>query len=147
VTRVRRRGERGETLVELLVTIVILGSAIIALVAGVATAIASSDSHRQEATAEGVIRSFAERVQDPTDVPYVSCALVSTYPASPPGFTLPAGWPSASITAISYLQADATFGPTCPSPDLGAQQLTLQVTSPHSVHGTTETLVIVKRLP
>ena len=140
--RFREWNDRGETLIELLVTIVIMGLAFGAIIAGVGVAIASSDSHRQEATAEGVLRSYAERLTDPKDVPYVDCANAGSY-ASVPGFSAPSGW-SVSITGITFLQADNTFGGGC-SPDRGAQQLTLQAVSPHPKNGATEQVVIVKR--
>jgi len=136
------RAERGETLIELLVTIVIMGLAFGAIIAGVGVAIASSDSHRQEATAEGVLRSYAERVTDAKDVPYVDCATTGSY-SSVPGFSAPSGW-TVSITGITYLQSNNTFGGGC-SPDRGAQQLTLQAVSPHAKNGATELVVIVKR--
>jgi type II secretory pathway pseudopilin PulG len=136
--RARGRGERGETLVELLVTVVIMGSAIVALVAGVATAVASSDTHRQDSTAEGVLRSYAERVQGAS---YADCATAYTT-----GYTVPAGGWTATITSILYLQSDSSYGAAC-SPDLGAQQITLHVVSPHTKNGADETLVIVKRKP
>ena len=144
--RARGRGERGETLVELLVTVVIMGSAIVALVAGVATAIASSDTHRQDATAEGVLRAFAERTVDPRDVPYVDCATTASYSTTPTGFTAPSGW-SLSITGVSYLQADKSYSGACPSPDLGAQQITLRAVSPHTKNGADQSIVVVKRKP
>jgi Tfp pilus assembly protein PilV len=137
-----RRDERGETLIELLVSVLILGTAFIAILAGVGVAIASSDGHRQEATAEGVLRNYAERVQDSRDVPYADCAGVSSY-ATVPGFSSPAGW-TVSVTQVSYLETDNTFGGTCPSPDRGAQQLTLRAVSPHPDNGATETITIVK---
>lgn len=134
----RAHGERGETLVELLVTVVIMGSAIVALVAGVATAVASSDTHRQDATAEGVMRSYAERVQNTA---YSDCAT-----SYAPGYSVPPGW-TATITSIQYLQSDdASYGSTCSS-DLGAQQITLHVVSPHTKNGADQTLVVVKRKP
>jgi type II secretory pathway pseudopilin PulG len=144
VTRLARaRREAGETLVELLVTITIMGIAFGAILAGVGVAIASSDSHRQESTAEGVLRNYAERLTDQKDVPYVACAGPSSYAAVPPGFSAPIGW-TVSITGVSYLQGDNTFGGAC-SPDRGAQQLTLRAESPHPKNGATEQVVIVKR--
>jgi hypothetical protein len=129
-----------------MVTIAIMGIAFVAILTGVAIAITASDSHRQEATAEGVVRSFAERVIDPKDTPYVPCASTGDY-QSPSGFELPPGW-SASVTSVAYLQPGdppQAYGGGCPSPDLGAQQITLQVSSPQGRHAATEMLVAVKR--
>jgi Tfp pilus assembly protein PilV len=141
-----RKAEGGETLLELLISVTIMSIAVVALVAGMGTTLIASDVHRQNATAETVLRSYAERLQDPTDVPYVACATTSTY-SSVPGFSLPgAGW-SASITTVLAWQGDTppTFSSSCPSPDRGLQQLTLRVQSPAGSHQATETLVIVKR--
>jgi type II secretory pathway pseudopilin PulG len=137
IHRTRGRGERGETLVELLVTVVIMGSAIVALVAGVATAVASSDTHRQDATAEGVVRSYAEQVVNAT---YVDCTTTYT-----PAYTPPTGW-TLSITSIQYLQGGNTYGSTCGT-DLGAQQITVRAVSPHTKNGADVSVVIVKRDP
>ncbi len=129
-----------------MVTVAIMGIAFVAILTGVAIAISASDSHRQEATGEGIVRSFAERVIDPKDTPYVPCASAGDY-QDPSGFELPAGW-SASITSVAYLQPGEppqAYGGGCPSPDLGAQQITLQVRSPQGRHAATETLVAVKR--
>ncbi len=143
----RARGEDGETLLELLVTVTIMGIAFVAILAGVAVAITASDSLRDEAVAEGVVRNYAERVADPDDVPYVDCAPTSAY-ATPPGFAVPAGW-SASVTAVAYWQGNnpPTFGGSCPSPDRGLQQVTLRVQSPAGQQQATETVVVVKRRP
>ena len=72
-----------------MVTIAIMGIAFVAILTGVAIAISASDSHRQEATGEGIVRSFAERVIDPKDTPYVPCASAGDY-QNPSGFELPA---------------------------------------------------------
>jgi Tfp pilus assembly protein PilV len=144
----RVRGQRGETLLELLVTVTIMGTAFVGIIAGIGTTFMATDSHRQEATAEGVLRSYAERIQDANDVPYVDCATTSTY-ASPTGFSLPAaGW-SASVTSVLSWQGGPppTFAASCPVPDKGLQQLTLRVSSPAGNHQAIETLVIVKRKP
>jgi type II secretory pathway pseudopilin PulG len=144
--RSRRRGEVGETLLELLVTVSIMGTVFVGVLAGIGTVFVATDSHRQDATAEAVLRSYAERLEDPTDVPYVDCATAGTY-VSPTGFTLPAapGW-TASVTSALIWQGDTppTFTSTCAA-DKGLQQLTLRVTSPAGDHQATETIVIVKR--
>jgi hypothetical protein len=123
-----------------------MGIAFVGILAGIGVTFMATDSHRQQATGETVVRSYAERIDDPVDVPYVSCATTTAY-ASPTGFVLPTGW-SASITKVQYWQGTTlqTFTSTCSS-DLGLQQLTLQVQSPAGAHRATETVVIVKRKP
>jgi Tfp pilus assembly protein PilV len=149
--RARRRGdERGETLLELLVTVTIMGIAFVGILAGIGTTFMATDSHRQEATAETVLRNYAERLQDPTGVPYVNCATTAANYTSVNGFTVPAtpaGW-TAVVTTLLYWQGDTppTFTSTCGT-DKGLQQLSLRVQSPAGSHQATETVVIVKRKP
>ena len=140
--------QRGETLLELLVTVSIVGTAFMGILAGVGTTFNATDSQRKAATAEDTLRIYAERLGDPTDVPYFNCATTATY-ATPTGFALPAaGW-SAAVTTLNRWQGDPlqTFTATCPSPDKGLQQLTLTVSSPAGAHQVTATVVIVKRRP
>jgi type II secretory pathway pseudopilin PulG len=144
----RRRGQGGETLLELLLTVAILGTAFIGVLAGIGTTLTASDTQRQAATAETVLRSYAERMKDPVDVPYVACATTATY-ATPVGFTLPTPEWSASVTTVLLWQGNTppTFLASCPVPDKGVQQLTLTVTSPAGGHQTVQTVVIAKRKP
>src|SRR5262245_45561094 len=67
--RARRRAEAGESLVEILVAISILGVAVVALVAGLAASILDSTVHRQHATGDTVARSVAECLKD-RNLPY-----------------------------------------------------------------------------
>jgi len=146
----RRRDDLGETLLELLVTVSIMGIAFVGILAGIGTTFMATDSHRQDATAEAVLRSYAERMKDPTGMVYVNCATTATY-GVPTGFALPAtpaGW-TATVTSSLYWQGDtapATFTGVCGT-DKGLQQLTLRVQSPAGSHQATETVVIVKRKP
>src|SRR5215475_10690144 len=55
--------DRGETLVELLVTLVVLSTAVIALVIGIGAAVTMSDIHRKQATAGAYLRDFADSVE------------------------------------------------------------------------------------
>ena len=83
----RAEGERGETLVEVLIALGILGIAFVAILAGMATSINLSGRQRGQANADVVLVSAAESVKSQQ---YVACATASTYPAS--GVTLPSGW-------------------------------------------------------
>jgi hypothetical protein len=60
----RRRAERGETLVELLMTITILAIAVVAIAGGLGDAIFSSTLHRGHTTADGLVRTAAECIKD-----------------------------------------------------------------------------------
>jgi Tfp pilus assembly protein PilV len=144
---ISRRRDRGETLIELLVTVSIMGTAFVGVLAGIGTTFIATDSHRQSATAETVVRNYAERIID-NEAAYVPCATTTSY-ASPVGFSVPSAAWSASVTSVLSWQGDSppTFAATCPSPDKGLQQLTLRVQSPAGNHQVTETVVITKRAP
>jgi type II secretory pathway pseudopilin PulG len=82
--RDQRRSEAGETLVELLVAIVIIGLAFPALIGALITSVAGSVEHRGLAAADTLLRSFAETVKydvqrqlPPASPLFASCA--STY--------------------------------------------------------------------
>lgn len=80
----RCTGEAGLTLVELLVTVAIMGIAFAVLVGGLGTAVLGSDLHRKQAEVENMLRSFAESVKGG---PYVPCAGPSSYSyATPDGY-------------------------------------------------------------
>ena len=115
-----RTDDRGETLLELLVAVVVMGIAVVAIVGGLATSILVSDYHRKQSTAGEYVRDYAEVAES---LPYKPCAL----PADYAGFTAPSGF-TATPTAIRYWNAGAWSG-TCASPDSGLQQLAIQVAS------------------
>jgi len=119
----RRGGERGETLVELLITIIIMASAIIAIVAGIAVASNSSDEQKKQVGVVLVLRNYAEAVMNAT---YQPCAAPTNIVYSPPsGYTV-------SITAIASYDGSssspAAFN-TCPAADKGAVRLSLEAHS------------------
>ena len=65
--RRRPRDQAGLTLIEVLVTVAILGIAFVTVVGGMAVSIAGSDLHRKQATSQTVLRNLAEFVKR---VPY-----------------------------------------------------------------------------
>ena len=88
-------GEAGLTLVELLVTIAIMGIAFAVLVGGMGTAVLGSDLHRKQADAENILRSFAETVKS---AEYVDCAQPSDYQRL---FSAPTGY-TAAVTGVEF---------------------------------------------
>src|SRR5215510_16442827 len=61
--RKRPPDDRGETLIELLVTVVLLGTAVVAIVAALGTAIRVSDIHRKQANGGAYVRAYAEALE------------------------------------------------------------------------------------
>ncbi|MFN2606537.1 MAG: prepilin-type N-terminal cleavage/methylation domain-containing protein [Acidimicrobiales bacterium] len=121
----RLHGEAGVTLIESVVALAILGIAFAIFVGGMFTSVVGSDVHRKQATAETVLRSYAESLEQ-SGVTYVNCAGVTSYPA----FSAPSGY-TATITAVEYWNG-SSYGAALPSPcssDLGIQQLSLRVAS------------------
>ncbi|HVK26256.1 MAG TPA: type II secretion system protein [Actinokineospora sp.] len=136
------RSDRGETLIELLIAVVILGVGAVAIGAGLTTGVLASDIHRKQSTAGATVRDYGEAIQHAVATGgYVACAAPSVYNA-PSGFVVPTGY-TASVTAAKYWNGTA-FVATC-SPDRGLQQLSLQVAGADG--RATERLVVVIRKP
>lgn len=91
----RLSGEAGLTLVELLVTVAIMGIAFGVLVGGMGTAVLGSDLHRKQADVENILRSFAETVKSTT---YRPCASTADYQGT---FSARAGY-TAKVTAVEF---------------------------------------------
>lgn len=114
----RRRGEEGETLIEVLVAVVLMGVAFAAILGGMGTAIISSVTQQKVTSADSVIRSAAEKV---VSVPYVSCASSYETPTPPAGYTV--------TVEVEYWDGVGAFGQACPTADTGVQKVTLTVRS------------------
>jgi prepilin-type N-terminal cleavage/methylation domain-containing protein len=135
-----RRGERGETLVEILVSIVIIGICFAAILGGLTSSIFGSRVHREQATVETVLRSYAEATKAQVNRPggYLPCASgynITSY--NPPSGFVP------SITSVQWWDG-ATFrssGCTAAA-EKGLQTLSLRAQGPE---GAFEVVDIVVR--
>jgi prepilin-type N-terminal cleavage/methylation domain-containing protein len=138
------RDDRGETLIELLVAIMIMGVGVVVLLGGLATSIRMSALHREQALAGAQVRAYAEAIETTVAASpssYVVCAGTATYGATyVPGPTY-----TARVTAVRYWDGSAFVTTCAPATDSGVQQLTLSVSSADGF--VDETLVVVIRKP
>lgn len=152
----RPLSDRGESLVEVLVTVIVLGIAGVAILAGLELTVKSSDLGRKQATGGSYARSLAEAIQDYVNSgsgKYKPCAPLNYYTGlsgstSPLAqAALPPGYSAAETTAQTWSGPTSKWV-TC-SVDNGAQLITLTVTSTGSgtAHVSTEQLTVVIRNP
>jgi type II secretory pathway pseudopilin PulG len=135
--RARRcRGEAGETLVELLITVSILGIAVVALLFGLATAVRLSGTHRTQSNAGVVVEAAAEAVKVATPVACGSLGVGSTaYNSALDTVTdLPSGWTRSNLSITNR---------ACSGAPLQLQTITVRATAPDG--GSSETVDVVKR--
>lgn len=129
----RTRDERGTTLVELLIAVVILGTAFTALLGGIANGMMTSDVNRKQAQSSDLLRSYAENVA------YVPCGPAPA-PVSP--VSIPAGFqPVVVVTPLNAAGVPAA----CATPDTGIELLTISVGSTDK--RATESIAVIKRDP
>jgi hypothetical protein len=151
------RGEAGETLAELLVTISIIGLAVVVLVGALGTAIMASTSHREHSTADTIARSIAETLKNPDATGtnpdrYVDCASPSTYPIGnidATGYkpTLAISYWKRNSSAAreqSNGERNADFVDVCPTRDQGLQLITVTVKS-EGAKAESATVSVLKR--
>jgi type II secretory pathway pseudopilin PulG len=91
------RHEAGETLIEVIVTMIIVGTAISALVFGIATSVMATSRHRDQATANSLLRGYAEAIKENAKV---SPGTYNACPGTPATLTAsywqPSGWDTPS---------------------------------------------------
>jgi type II secretory pathway pseudopilin PulG len=91
------RDERGETLIELLITMVIMAVGMVAVVAALGATVLASDTHRSMAEGEVIVRDFGEAIK--------TKAIDASSYSKCPGF-------DSDADALDYDQLDPTPGST-----------------------------------
>jgi prepilin-type N-terminal cleavage/methylation domain-containing protein len=134
----------GVTLIELLITLIVLSIAFLVILGGMTTAVVLSDLHRRQAKSETIVRQFAEAIKASS---YENCGTTSSYALV---YSSPDTRFTTSVTEVkiwsgtAFVSADVT--PGCPtSIDSGIQLITLRVDL-QSSRGIEE-VSIVKRRP
>jgi type II secretory pathway pseudopilin PulG len=140
-----RNAERGESLIELLLAVVILGLTGLAVLGALTTSIIVSDAHRKETISGAAVRAYAEQLQTKVAASgYVSCAGVASYASGTVGYAPPAGY-SATPTGVKYWNLSTkTFAATCGT-DSGVQAVTLQVSDAAPSRGTVALTVVIRK--
>ena len=147
VPRSTWRSERGETLVEMLVAISILGLAGVAVMAGLMLSVKTSDIHRKQTTGGSYARSYAEAIEKyVASGNYKPCATAGAYSPATVGFAadLPAGY-SATQTAAQRVAPNGGAATACSGNDTGVQQVDVTVRSDDN--RATERLTVILRRP
>jgi len=157
-----RAGERGDSLIEVMLTVALLGIGFVAILNSVSSSMTISSGSRVRSHADALLVRYAENL---IAVPYEPCsggagpyatAATSAIPSTdlPDGITVGAPGTAPpqsnafelSISSVGYWNGDlspATFSSTCPPSDPGSEELTLLV---HAGDGSyNETMIIVKR--
>ena len=147
MTRSRARGDGGETLLELLISLMIIGVGVVAILGAVRIAVDASSLDQRQIHAQALLRSWGEyAVAQTTDASYpATCGTPSvlTYPASlqalPPGFT-------PQLSNVEYWDG-AGFAATCGT-DSGVRRLKLTMTVDSALYpGFASTYDVVVRRP
>ncbi|WP_182380183.1 type II secretion system protein [Nocardioides sp. WS12] len=145
------RSDAGATLVEVLVSLIILSTAGLAVMAGLQMSILTSDIHRKQSTGGAYVRSYAEAIEKylNTNGNYVKCAGADAYNVNAVLTELD-GLPSnftphhAAAAPIAGDGSVITTG-SCPSRDTGVQRLRLTMVS-NDGRGTERLTIVVRRI-
>jgi type II secretory pathway pseudopilin PulG len=149
--------DAGETLIELIMAVAIMGIAVVAIVGGIATTILMSDIHRKQTTAGAYVRDYAEALETYVAGGHFDASASPDYSA--PTVLSPSTWASFTVDhpgfnspLVSVQCWDDTLNqfPQPPAPNgcttsSTVQQVKLLVASTDS--RASESLVVVVRKP
>lgn len=122
VRRRLTRSDTGETLIEIVMSIAIMGICILSIGSMMVLSVKISAVHRAQATASQFLHNYAESIQSA----YQACTS-STTPDYVSSLVPPANF-NPPTAVVKYWDGSA-FGSSCPASDSGVQQVTLTLTS------------------
>jgi prepilin-type N-terminal cleavage/methylation domain-containing protein len=129
--------DQGFTLVELLVTITIMATAMVAVFTGLTVLYRATSVERSNANLDQVVRTYSEGL---ASAAYAACSTSYSTVALPAGYSTTAG------PTITYWKGDnpATFGSTCTAgSDPGIQQFSATIQEDRT--GQRQQLLVTKR--
>jgi prepilin-type N-terminal cleavage/methylation domain-containing protein len=144
----RCAGDRGDSLIEILMAITIMGIAFTAILTGFGTSIKASGLHQDMADSQAAVRNAAEQLKSNTYVPCAGVGATANYTASvPSGFHLDIAAPQIwDNTAATFVTATAV---NCVTAQLQSISIgvcrTSQVVSGSCPANLAQTLVVTKR--
>jgi len=140
MARLVRRREQGETLIEVLIAVAILGIVAVALIGGLTTVLAGSSSGRQSAHADQLLRSFASGASaEAEEMPWDTGCPVPPVPASTLALAASLGFQPPTLSVAALPKGD------CSLPNPGIERITL-IVAPQA-GGSTSSLEIWVRQP
>lgn len=138
----REERDRGATFIEILVSVVLLGTAGVAVLTALAASATGAAVQREVSTAQAALASAADAMVDvdAADDNYVACASPGSYAAVVAGAS-----PDAAVSVVTvefWDPSTQSYQASCMSPDADRLQ---RITLSSSVGDHTATLAIVKR--
>jgi type II secretory pathway pseudopilin PulG len=125
-----RGGQVGESLLELLVAVTLLGTASVSILGAFGTLIKTSNTGRRTGEVSAVLSAAAEAVADNARNPYVPCPALTAYDPRA-GVTLPDGFvpTDVAVSAVRYWNGVAGFTDACQDavPEWRLQLVTVRV--------------------
>jgi type II secretory pathway pseudopilin PulG len=140
-----RDDDRGDTLLELLVAVVIMGIAAVAIFGALLASVKVSDYHRKQTSAGAAVHNLAEKLTQYIAAGYTACATTAAYSPATVGYATPAGFTAATTSVLYWIGGVWTPSGCTAATDTGVQQVAIQVSS--SDGRATEFLRIVVRKP
>ena len=121
------RREAGESLLEIIITIMIMGLAIPAVVGAVLAAVGASSQDRRQVQAQQLLTSWSETIaKHNDDGSYATCPAASYYAMGPfAPAAVPAGF-TVSVASVDYWDAATSTFVGCAA-DQGVRRLQLRV--------------------